>query len=185
MANLTLDNKYFNIFCNSIRAEEMTIATLPNAGFLKTDEDGKIIASSSVEPIPNSFMNFCTQWQNTGIPISADTEQFFGFYTQVEDSPRLLEAKFTCKLSQGIYNAYVLAYNDPDFVNNNVIVSFKYVETGQTLINTTILIPKNGYNLIEASPNFTLNFSGLYEIKVAYNTRVGVTQFFIEQPPLV
>jgi hypothetical protein len=185
MTNLTLDNNYFNFFCNTIRAEEITIPTLPNAGFLKTDEDGKIIASSSEEPMPTSFMNFCTQWQNTGVPISADSDQFFGFYTEVEDGPRVLEAKFTCKLSQGIYNAYVLAYNDPNFVNNNVVVSFKYVATGQTLINVNLDIPKDGYNIISVSPNFTLNFSGLYEVKVAYNTRVGVTQFFVEQPPLV
>lgn len=185
MANLTQDNKYYNVFCNTIRSEEVFIPTLPNAGYLRTDEDGRIIGNSSIDALPRSFMNFCTQWQNTGIPISLDTDQFFGFYTEVEDSARGLEAKFTASLAAGVYNAYVLCYNDEAFVTNNVIVTFIDVSTGGTVNTASITIPPNGYNLIEVSPNFTILKSTTYEIRINYNTRVGVTQLFIEQPPTV
>jgi len=184
MANLTLDNKYYNITCNALRAEEITIPTLPNAGFLRTDEDGKITGTTFFDPIPTSFMNFSTQWQNLGIPLTADTNQFYGFYTQTQDAPSSITVKFTCNLAQGLYNAYCLAYNDPAFVDNTILVDFKDLINGNTT-STGIFIPSNGYNIIEPSPSFTLNYSSIYEIKLQYNVRVGLTQFFIEQPPAV
>jgi hypothetical protein len=185
MANLTLDNKYYNITCNALRAEEITIPTLPNAGFLRTDEDGKITGTTFFDPIPTSFMNFSTQWQNLGIPLTADTNQFYGFYTQTEAGPGFARAKFTCNLAQGLYNAYCLAYNDPEFVANTVLVYIKDLINDTAEINTGIFIPPNGYNIIETSPSFTLDYSSTYEIRVEYNTRVGLTQFYVEQPPAV
>lgn len=184
MANLTLDNKYYNITCNALRAEEITIPTLPNAGFLKTDENGKITSTSFFDPIPTNFMNFSTQWQNLSVPISADTDQFYGFYTQVQDSPDSVIVKFTCNLAQGLYNAYCLAYNDPTFVNNTLLITIKDLINGVN-VSPSIFIPADGHNIIASSPNFTLNYSSTYEITLNYNVRVGLTQFFIEQPPPV
>jgi len=185
MANLTLDNKYYNITCNSLRAEEITIPTLPNAGFLRTDEDGKITGTTFFDPIPTSFMNFSTQWQNIGIPLTADTNQFYGFYTEVQNAATSITVKFTCNLAQGLYNAYCLAYNDPTFVDNTLLIDIRDLINGGGPTSTGIFIPSNGYNIIEASPNFTLNYSSTYEITLRYNIRVGLTQFFIEQPPAV
>jgi hypothetical protein len=185
MANLTQDNKYYNLTCNTIRAEEVIIPTLPNAGFLRTDEDGKITGTTFFDPIPTSFMNFSTQWQNLGIPLEADTNQFYGFYTQTQNSSGFVRAKFTCNLAQGLYNAYCLAFNDPSYVTNTVLVYIKDLINDTPEITTGIFIPSDGYNIIESSPSFTLNYSSTYEIRVEYNERVGLTQFFIEQPPAV
>lgn len=172
------DNNYYLTKCYSVQMTD-----LPNSGFLETDEKGIIVPSqyNKFTVFPKSWSIFANQLIDLPVNLTADPDQFFGFYTEPDlDSNQTYPVQVDINISAGFYNLYVLCYL-PQSYGAGLSLTI-----GSQFFTISVTGQPNGNNIIRSSNALEIPVSGQYFGVLNISKRLGVTQIWLSayNPPL-
>jgi hypothetical protein len=157
---------------------------LPNSGFLETDNNGIIVPSqyNKFTVFPKSWSIFTNQLIDLPVNLTADPDQFFGFYTEPElDSVQTYSTQVDINISAGFYNLYVLCYLPQSYGASLTLT------IGSQVFTVSITGQPNGNNIIRSSNALEIPTSGQYFGLLNISKKLGLTQVWLSSynPPLM
>jgi len=173
------NNNYYLTNCHSVKMTD-----LPNSGFLETDNNGIIVPSqyNKFSVFPKSWSIFANQLIDLPVNLTADPDQFFGFYTEPDlDSVQTYSTQVDINISAGFYNLFVLCYLPQSYGGSLSLTigskEFQVFITGQP----------NGNNIINSSNALEIDTSGQYFGVLNVSKKLGLTQVWLSSynPPLM
>lgn len=173
------NNNYYLTNCHSVKMTD-----LPNSGFLETDNNGIIVPSqyNKFTVFPKSWSIFTNQLIDLPVNLTADPDQFFGFYTEPElDSVQTYSTQVDINISAGFYNLYVLCYLPQSYGASLTLT------IGSQVFTVSITGQPNGNNIIRSSNALEIPTSGQYFGLLNISKKLGLTQVWLSSynPPLM
>ena len=173
------NNNYYLTNCHSVKMTD-----LPNSGFLETDNNGIIVPSqyNKFSVFPKSWSIFANQLIDLPVNLTADPDQFFGFYTEPDlDSSDTYSTQVDINISAGFYNLFVLCYLPLGY--GGVVI----LTIGSQQFEVLITGQPNGNNIIRSSNALEIPTSGQYFGLLTINKPLGLTQVWLSSynPPLM
>jgi hypothetical protein len=163
------DNNYYIAKCNTVQID------IPTSGFLETDNKGLIVASqyNKFSVFPKTWSIFANQLIDLPVNLTYDVEQFFGFYTEPEDTNQTYTTQVELNITSGFYNLYVLCFCPQGSAGSIALTIgskvFIILVTGQPV----------GNNIIRASDAIEIDTPGQYFGSLNVSKRLGVTQIWL------
>lgn len=163
------DNNYYIAKCNTVKID------IPTSGFLETDNKGLIVASqyNKYSVFPKAWSIFANQLIDIPVNLTYDPEQFFGFYTEPEDSSQTYNNQVDINISSGFYNLYVLCYC-PQGSAGSISLTI-----GSKLFEIIVIGQPVGNNLIRVSDAIEIDTPGQYFGILQISKRLGITQIWL------